>query len=570
MPMTPRALAAFAAFAFAACAPAARGPAAPTPDVQTPNAPPAPEVLAPNRTARDTSQPAPDWHLLDPAADGVPGTGAARAVRELLANARPRREVVVAVIDGGVDSAHAALRPVLWSNPRETPGNRRDDDGDGLVDDVRGWNYLGYPNGQSIAHERLELTRLAAACTAARAAGAPAPPFAANPGVNATCPQLEARLDSARRQNAAQLRQISAIADAARRGAGQLATALGVSADSLTAPRVRSLRTADPALQRAQAQFLFLAANGATLGQLREAVTELENGGRYNYDPAFNPRPPVGDTPAAGRRYGNGDATGPDASHGTHVAGIVGAAAGVPGDSGTRGVVPAGGVRVMSVRATPDGDERDKDVANAIRYAVDHGALVINMSFGKGYSPDKPMVDSAARYAESRGVLLVHAAGNEGSDNDRAPNYPSPAYVGGGRAGLWLEVGASTWRRGALPARFSNYGRATVDLFAPGQDILSTLPNGTFGRQSGTSMAAPAVSGVAALLLAYFPSLTGADVKRILLATATRYPGLSVARPGDGAQVSFAELSASGGVVNAYEAVRLAQREAAGRPGAGR
>jgi subtilisin family serine protease len=226
-----------------------------------------------------------------------------------------------------------------------------------------------------------------------------------------------------------------------------------------------------------------------------------------------------------------------------------------------RGIAPAGAVRIMSVRVTPDGDERDKDVANGIRYAVDHGALVINMSFGKGYSPEKPVVDSAVRYAESKGVLLVHAAGNDGSDNDRVPSYPTAGYLGGGRAANWLEVGASTFRRSALAARFSNYGRTAVDLFAPGQDIYATLPNQRYGRQSGTSMAAPTVSGVAALLLAYFPRLTPMDVRRILLASVTRYPDARVPAPGGGPPVPFASLSATGGVVNAYAAVRQALEE---------
>jgi subtilisin family serine protease len=217
----------------------------------------------------------------------------------------------------------------------------------------------------------------------------------------------------------------------------------------------------------------------------------------------------------------------------------------------------------MGVRAVPNGDERDKDIAAAIRYAVDHGANIINMSFGKGYSPEKPVVDSAVRYAEQRGVLLVHAAGNEGSDNDRGGNFPTPVYSDSSRAATWLEVGATTAQRARLVSSFSNYGARTVDLFAPGSDIYSTVPGGGYERNSGTSMAAPVVSGVAALLMAYFPSLTAADVRRILLATVTKQPGLSVARPGaPGATVPFASLSSTGGIVNAFAAVRMAMQEA--------
>ncbi len=557
---TPRAaVAALIALTVGACAPAARGPAAPVP-APAPERSTGPGAPPPPRVARDTANAAPDWHLLDPAADGVPGTGAARALRELLAGRRPQREVVVAILDGGVDTAHAALRGALWANPRETP-NRADDDGDGLVDDIRGWNYLGYPNGASIDNERLELTRLLARCRAAR--GAPTPPPEQIPGVGATCVTLEARFDSARTANASQLAQYADIGSAYDSATSILAGALRVPRDSVNATRVRAFENASGIARRARALYLNLADNGITGEALRQGRKSLEGLARFGYNPAYDPRPAVGDVPAAGRRYGNGDATGPDPSHGTHVAGIVGAlpAPRAGADSGARGIAPAGAVRIMSVRVTPNGDERDKDVANGIRYAVDHGALVLNMSFGKGYSPEKPVVDSAVRYAESRGVLIVHAAGNEGSDNDRVPNFPTAGYVGGGRAGNWLEVGANTFRRDRLAATFSNYGRTSVDLFAPGKDIRSTVPGGGYERQDGTSMAAPSVTGVAALVLAYFPRLTPLDVRRILIATATRFPGVETPAPGGGPPVPFASLSASGGVVNAYAAVRQALDE---------
>jgi len=226
-------------------------------------------------------------------------------------------------------------------------------------------------------------------------------------------------------------------------------------------------------------------------------------------------------------------------------------------------------VRLMSVRTVPDGDERDKDVANAIRYAVDNGAHIINMSFGKAYSPRKDVVDEAVRYAESRGVLMVHGAGNDGDDVSKDPDFPTPFYVagGGGRAQTWIDVGASSWKgRDSLAASFSNWG-AQVDVFAPGVDILSTTPGGGYKRESGTSMAAPVVSGLAALLMAYYPQLTAADVKRIILESATRKGTQRVVRPGsEGDLVPFSSLSATGGIVNAYNAVRMAEQMSATRP----
>jgi subtilisin family serine protease len=238
------------------------------------------------------------------------------------------------------------------------------------------------------------------------------------------------------------------------------------------------------------------------------------------------------------------------------VAGIIGAVRG--NGVGVDGIAPA--VRLMIVRAVPDGDERDKDVANAIRYAADNGANVINMSFGKSYSPGKSAVDEAVKYADSKGVLLVHAAGNEGADLATAANFPTPRYLDGGRAANWIEVGATSWKGGdSLVAGFSNYGRAQVDVFAPGVDILSTVPGGGYDRESGTSMAAPVVSGLAAMLMSYFPNLTAADVKRVILASATRRADQRVVQPGSEQPVAFGTLSATGGIVNAYAAVRMAQ-----------
>jgi subtilisin family serine protease len=484
-----------------------------------------------------------DWQLLDAAVDGVQGTGARRAVSELLAGRKPARTVVVAVIDGGVDTAHAALRDRLWDNAREVPGNGRDDDGNGHADDTRGWNFIGGADGRNVEQETLELTREYARCERAGSAAS---------GCAAITAEFTAKREEARIE-VAELEQVSAVYGIT---VGLLQRALP--GDSLTVERVTALVPTSDSLRVAREIYLQIAQSGVTADQLEKAVTASKDALTYGLNPAFDPRPIVGDDPAdvSERAYGNRDVTGPDAGHGSHVAGIIGAVK--QGDAGMDGV--AASVRLMAVRAVPDGDERDKDVANAIRYAVDNGAQIINMSFGKGHSPDKRAVDAAVKYAESRGVLLVHAAGNDGEDLAVSSNFPNATFADGGRAANWIEVGASSWRGGdQLAASFSNYGKSQVDLFAPGEDILSAVPGGGYERNSGTSMAAPVVSGVAALLMSYFPKLTAADVKRILLETAARYPDARVARPGGkGEQVRFGDLSATGGVVDAYAAVRVA------------
>ncbi|MFL5583038.1 MAG: S8 family peptidase [Gemmatimonadaceae bacterium] len=538
--LRPAPLAAATLIALAACAPGGSVATAPAPA-------PGP-TPAPTGRVRLDSAPA-NWQLLDLERDGVPGISSERAMREVLAGRQPARTVVVAVIDGGVDTAHADLRANLWTNAREQAGNRADDDGNGFADDVRGWNFIGGADGRDVEHDTYEVARLHARCTGIN-------PNAAPPQSPATCDSV--RRDFTRRRGEAertlqQIRQIDAVL-------GEAVAVLRrvLAPDSVTIERVRALRPADQEAREARSTYLQMAEAGLTPDEVAEALKAYESQVKYGLEPTYDPRPIVGDRylDPTERRYGNTDVTGPDASHGTHVAGIIGAVRG--NGVGVEGIAPA--VRIMGVRAVPDGDERDKDIANAIRYAADNGAQIINMSFGKSHSPFKASVDSAVRYAESKGVLMVHAAGNESENTTTAANFPTPVFRGGGRAGLWIEVGAIGWRLGdSLVAPFSNYGKV-VDVFAPGMDILSTVPGGRYERESGTSMAAPVVSGLAALLMAYYPDLTAADVKRIILESAVRRADDMVLRPGgEGARVRFGDLSTTGGVVNALAAVRMAE-----------
>jgi subtilisin family serine protease len=493
-------------------------------------------------------RPPPNWHLLDPDLDGVPGIGSARAYRELLAGMRPKREIVVAIIDGGFDTSHVALHDKLWRNPREVPGNGRDDDGNGYVDDIRGWNFLGGAGGRNVTHDTFEVTRLYARCTKAVA------PDTLSAIERSKCPRITAQFEAGRADVQKWLASVHASQDTLSSASRELHRALGV--DSLTVARVESFAPSDSAARSARITYLRLAADETDSAGLARAEADLEEQRRYSYDPSFDPRPTVGDDYAnpADRRYGNADVVGHDPLHGTHVAGIISA------------VFPD--VRLMVIRTVPGpGDERDKDVANSIRYAVANGAHVLSMSFGKGYSPQKGVVDDAARYADAHGVLIVHAAGNNGASLDTAPNYPTAAYQNGERDSRWIEVGASAWHGGdTIAARWSNYSHDRLDIYAPGAQIRSTLPGNTYGENSGTSMATPVVAGVAAMLLAYFPELTAEDVKRIIMASA-RHPNHMTRRPGGApGSVPFDSLSVSGGIVNAYAAVLMAKQETVPRP----
>ena len=535
-------------------------PAPGTPSSSTSTTSPAPTASRPAssgpRPAAREEAPA-NWHRLDLEQDGVLGVGSERALRELLAGRQPARRVIVAVIDGGVDTAHTLLAPNLWRNARDAAGNARDDDNNGYVDDALGWNYAGAANGESVHHDTFELTRLYSACRGLPAgSGLPKP--------DATrCTALASDYARKRQEISGTLSQIGNLTTALDRASATLRDAMRT--DSLTTAKVRAFKPSSGAAEEAQRMFLQLADNGLDAHELAEAKKAYDSQLRFGLDTMYNPRHIVGDTARPlPRGYGNRDVTGPDASHGTHVAGIIGARRDTGGD--VQGI--ATNVSIMALRAVPDGDERDHDVANAIRYAADNGANIINMSFGKGYSPRKSAVDSAVRYAESKGVLMVHAAGNDGENTDVSPSFPTPILSNGERARTWIEVGASSWKGGTgIPATFSNYGKQGVDLFAPGVDILSSVPGGGTEKQSGTSMAAPVVSGVAALLMSYFPDMTAAQVKDVLVESSRNLGDVDVIGPGDQGRTKFGTLSRTGGVIDAFAAVKMAlERERPRQP----
>jgi cell wall-associated protease len=302
------------------------------------------------------------------------------------------------------------------------------------------------------------------------------------------------------------------------------------------------------------------------LFDLIEAKRDSEKKLSIAYNTDFDPRSAIVKDNYADKLekiYGNNIYEGPDATHGTHVGGIVGAIR--DNKKGNDGI--ATNVKLMVIRAVPDGDERDKDVANAIRYAVDNGASIINMSFGKGYSPEKSIVDEAVKYAEKNDVLLVHAAGNSEADNDVTPNFPN-AYLG--KSGFifkkkryaknWIEVGALSFQKDKdMVAGFSNYGAKTVDLFAPGVQIFATTPNNQYAFLQGTSMASPVVAGVAAVLRSQFPSLSAVQVKEVLMKSVVPFTTM-VKKPGTDKEVPFNTLSVSGGVVNMFKAYELAEK----------
>ncbi|WP_234734270.1 S8 family peptidase [Tellurirhabdus bombi] len=506
------------------------------------------------------------WFHLDPKADTTLGVSTDRAYRELLQNRKPT-PVIVAVIDGGIDSTHEDLKQILWTNPKEIAGNGIDDDKNGYVDDIHGWNFIGGKDGKNVHYETAEVTRLYARLRTLYAAKSRASLKPAQQKEYDQYVKLKKEVESKRAEYQQQYESINSFNSQFQMITELLKKALGTT--KLDTAALNNPSIENPMVKKqAGAIYGLLAEQGYTdvealQKELGRTLEELKSRVDFAYNPDFDTRSIVGDNPdnVNETAYGNADVMGPDPMHGTHVAGII--AADRSNNLGVQGV--ADQVRIMAVRAVPSGDERDKDVANAIRYAVNNGAQIINMSFGKDYSPQRKVVDEAMRYALSKGVLLVHAAGNDSKLLDTTASFPSDRFMDGSAIPNLITVGATTPRNDkGLVAPFSNYGRKTVDVFAPGSAIYSTTPGSQYENLSGTSMAAPVVAGVAAVLKSYFPKLNYADLKRIIEKSAIVYH-TQVIRPESTELVDFADLSKTGAVVNLYEAIKLASAEEAGK-----
>ncbi|MDO9037151.1 MAG: S8 family peptidase [Lutibacter sp.] len=490
------------------------------------------------------------WAHADLVADTIPGMSLDKAYKFL--EGKKGVTVIVAVIDSGIDIEHEDLKDVLWTNTKEIPGNGIDDDNNGYVDDIYGWNYLG-GNGVA-APEQLEITRIVAKLN---------PRFEGKTMENLSeadkadfkkYQEYVEEFKTASSRHFQTLTRMEQIADnfaAVKKYLGKQA---------ITLEDLQGINTDDQKLKAQVGDLIGLFGRGLDEdAYLDYYETQKKN---KNYDFNFDGRAIVGDNPEDfnDRNYGNGFVIGSkeEESHGTHVAGII--LASRNNNKGLQGV--AHNAKLMSVRAVPDGDERDKDVALAIRYAVDNGAKVINMSFGKSFSPNKEWVFDAIKYAEKHDVLLVHAAGNDNKNIDVKDNFPNDSED------KVTEISDNVITIGALsanfnenmPASFSNYGKLNVDVFAPGVQIYSTVPKDEYAKYSGTSMASPEVAGIATLIRSYYPQLSASQVKHIIMNSGVKV-NLQVLIPGlKGEKAPFSSLSKAGSIANAYNAFLLADK----------
>jgi subtilisin family serine protease len=501
-------------------------------------------------------KPKPNWQNLDLKTDGMFGISTERAYTELLKGKKPTK-VIVAVIDGGVDVNHEDLKSIIWINPKETAGNQTDDDKNGYADDMHGWDFIGSAKG-NVQYDNLELTRLVKKYWYKYAYTNPDTLKPAELAIYKEQQKLNLELQKKRTEAQESLQNITGFKRAIESVQRALAT------DNPTLQDFQMFVPQNQVDNQVKTIVLKMLPNYKDYKEFKKKVIDdgydhYNEQLNYHLNLDYEPRDMVGDdyTNSNEHFYGNNDVTGPDADHGSHVSGIIGAIR--DNTLGIKGV--ANNVAIMSVRTVPNGDERDKDVANAIRYAADNGARVVNMSFGKSYSWDKKTVDEAVKYAMSKDVLLVHAAGNDNQDNDKEKNFPTRVYENNsGTADAWIEVGASGFKDDkTLKASFSNYGKNSVDVFAPGVAINSTTPNSTYDEHDGTSMAAPVVTGLAALIRSYYPKLTAVQVKDIILQSVVKINHKVAIKDGKKEKnIAFDELCKTGGIVNAYNALQLA------------
>lgn len=512
------------------------------------------------------------WSAADIEKDSIAGMSLEKAYA-FIAN-KKGVDVIVGIADSGVDVEHEDLKEVAWVNPKEVPNNGKDDDNNGYVDDIHGWNFLGNKEGKIVNADQLEITRIVKRGMEKFGDKKASEIAEADKKEYEEYLKIKEKFDKVAKAKENEIANLKRTKERILQlEENFLAVQKLVGKKDFTLDDVKNAKSDDAQLMAKINDVAMIMSRGMKMADLmsyKEELLEYLEGqeNAKSYDLTFDARQTLGDNlyDINDKYYGNNNVIGSKKleSHGTHVAGIVAAKRG--NGKGLDGV--ANNVKILTVRVVPDGDEHDKDVALGIRYAVDNGAKIINTSFGKAYSPNKQWVFDAIKYAAKHDVLIVNAAGNDSKNIDVEKTYPNDSEdLINEISDNVLTVGAnSLFYDKRLPARFTNYGKRNVDVFAPGVQIYSTIPSDEYAQKSGTSMAAPSAAGVAALVRSYYPQLSASQVKHILMNSGTKI-NFNVIKPGsqnrenpDGELVSFSDLSVSGRIVNAYNALKMADQ----------
>ncbi len=520
--------------------------------------------------AKFTSQ---NWHWKDYDQDSIHGISLLKAYQLLSTLSIKPTPIVVAVMDGGIDTNHLALKPKLWVNGKEIPGNGIDDDRNGYIDDIHGWNFLGGSNGENINKAAAEKSRIYHQYKSLyEIANLDTTQFTKAQLNNYRIWKQAALEMEFSDEEAANLQYIKMATNAIQKLGNFIRKEINDS--NFTVVQLEPFQPIGKVTLDAKIAYLrtaqILGIDKETgfkeiIDDLKEYIDGKEKAALAKQETPEPIRARIIKDKyesLADCYYGNNDITGPNAKHGTHVAGLV---ASIP-DSSWKMNTQYPPIQIMGIRVVPDGDEYDKDIALGIRYAVNNGAKIINMSFGKSFSPEQIWVDSAIRYAASKDVLIVHSAGNEYYNLNIKPVYPTPySSILNDTAHNVLTVGASSdpYLNGTLLTDFSNYGPKIVDVLSPGNKIYSTLPGkNNYGYLQGTSMAAPIVSHIAAMLRAYYPSLSAIDVKNIIMQSSWKPSNKdeSFPIPQKEETKTLPQIAAAGGIVNAANAIAMANR----------
>ncbi|MES1223082.1 MAG: S8 family serine peptidase [Bacteroidota bacterium] len=502
------------------------------------------------------------WHLKDKAKDGYYGISLEQAYQFLAAKKIKSNPIVVAVLDSGIDTTHEDLKPILWLNTKEIPGNSKDDDGNGYADDIHGWNFLGGPDGRNVTEASSEWIRVYwrykekyEGKNINADSLLPAQRYEFEMWQKARGGVVNKGMTDEQLSNLKKFWENLVLCDSVlkQRFTGNEYTQKDLAAYKPRNDLEKDIKAylTDVFKQAGSAEIK----NTALLTDVKQYVAGEEHKAMADKVPVEDYHLEItGDDEKnlLTTHYGNTDIQATNADHGTHVSGIIAAVRN--NGIGMDGI--ADNVKIMMVRSVPSSDEYDKDIALGIRYAVDNGAKIISMSFGKSLSPDKKFIDDAVKYAASKDVLIVQGAGNSKRSIDAYDNFPNPKYfLTDSIAPNWITVGASDAK--GMAADFSNYGVKAVDVFAPGMVIYSTIPGSKYIAFDGTSMATPVVSGLAALLRSYFPNLSAEDIKKIIEQTVVM-PAEKTLKPGTTDKVLMNQLCKSGGIINAFNAVKLA------------